>query len=595
MPRDRIHPRRTATLLIWVGLITPLVLYVLSFWREISATLGYFWDWFLFMFGFPPPVMTAALSRNLQVTFFTLFAGFALIFFLWLLLTSFQAILPVEDEVEVAQTMAHQLFYILGMHGQAVLVKDGKQLASTEEVHRVGPGVVVVDFNSAVVLERLVGPPTSIIRPLVDLVRRMAHVTGVSKHYAAPTVHGPGLIFTLPYERIRGAVDLRRQTRRLTDVNAYTRDGIELKSNVFAVFSIGQLPDILQVAYVGARRVENLRVVTTELVNDGKQVRVRIVGDEEVDPDDLQEMHDYARIPNRGNDSTVFAPLPPFDNQPVFDEHRVFAAVFAQARDQAQDQLLPWTDLPARVALDVFRETLSRINYDDLYGLNNPNPASFPLPRVRKMFRARVRNTGALSFRVVFLRSGKPLSNDEDSNVYNVEDLLCTAVRPLTAQRMLRERGIKIITSGFSNPMPSAEILQQRLASWKTRWEQEREVIIASRELDAARIRNRARAQAQREMTSTLGKLLEHGEMTDEALAIRVLQALEAAAADAKTREMLPADTIKLMEHIHKWLFEESKGGARGGTSQPPAAQPQAEVTPPPENAPAAEEGGQDG
>jgi hypothetical protein len=146
---------------------------------------------------------------------------------------------------------------------------------------------------------------------------------------------------------------------------------------------------------------------------------------------------------------------------------------------------------------------------------------------------------------------------------------------------VLRERGIKVITTGFSNPTPSDEILQQRLAAWRAHWEQEREIISASRELEAARIRNRARALAQREMTFALGKIFEHGEVTDEVLAIRVLQALESAAADPKTREFLPSDTINLMNQIHRWLLEEHNGKPEGNGRSPetptlPAGEPPA-------------------
>lgn len=575
MPNSRLRQRKIEALLIWGGLVLPLLFYVLSFWGEITRTLGYFWRWFTFMFGYPAPVLNPALSRDLQVTFFTLFIGFLLPFFLWLLLTSFQAILPVEDLFEVFQTMEHQLFYISGMHGQAVFIKDGVKLATAEEVNRVGPGVLVVDFNSAVVLERLVGPPTSIVRPLVDLFRRMAQATGVTRHYGAPIVHGPGLIFTLPYERIRGVVDLRKQSRRLKEISAYTRDGIELKSNVFAVFSIGQEPDVLQMAYIGDRRLENLRVISTETL-PGDQIRVRVLEDEELDSDDLQEIHRYARVPNQANDSVAYAALPAPSLRPVFDKARVFLAVFAQARDLVQDKLLPWTELPARIAADIYRETLSRINYDDLYRLENPDPRDFPLPEVKRNFRMTVRNTGILSFRVVFLRSGHPLVN----GIYPASELLCSPILPLTSPHVLRERGIKVITSGFSNPIPSEEVYQQRLNAWRAHWERDREIVKSSRELEATRIRNRARALAQRELTFTLSKIFERTELTDEILAIRVLQSLEAVAVDPKTREFLPGDTIKLMEQVHKWLTDGAALSRPAPTELPAANPPPVPPTP---------------
>lgn len=561
MPRDRLKPKRASNVLIWAGLILPMGVYVLAFWSEISRALGYVLDWFMFMFGRPAPVLNAALGRDLRVTFFTLFIAFGFTFLLWLLLTSFQAVLPVADTLDVLQTLAHQILYLLGMHGLAVLVKDGQKLASAEEVQRSGPGVVVVDFNSAVVLERVVGPP-GFMRPLLDLLERIGHLLGFTRH-AAPVVYGPGLIFTMPSQRIRGTVDLRVQARGSGPVSAYTRDGIELNSQVYTVFSVGQGADVVQVTYTGERRMENLRVISTEIL-PGQQVRVRILEEEELESDDLQEIHAYARIPNQANDSAPFSDLPAGANRPVFDADRVFAAVFAQARDLSQERLLPWTDLPARVCLDIFRQTLSQINYNDLYDLENPSPDEFPLPRIKRLFAARVRNSGVLSFRVVFLRSGQPLAN----GTYPQADLLCSPVRPLTAPHVLRERGIKVIKSAFSSPVPPQEVIQQRLTSWRAHWEAERELISASRELEAATIRSRARITAQREMTRALGALFEGGELNDEALAVRVLQALESTAADPKTREFLPADTIRLMEHIHRWLLGERAAGALQGAAQ---------------------------
>jgi hypothetical protein len=80
----------------------------------------------------------------------------------------------------------------------------------------------------------------------------------------SPRVCGPGIVFSRPRERIGGVVDLRKQFRLQANVPCYTRDRIELTTNVFAGFTIGQKPDILQVTYEGEFRPENLRVVTME-------------------------------------------------------------------------------------------------------------------------------------------------------------------------------------------------------------------------------------------------------------------------------------------------------------------------------------------
>ena len=107
-------------------------------------------------------------------------------------------------------------------------------------------------------------------------------------------------------ENVTGVVDLRRQ-RRSSDqrlpgqpeatngsVYAYTRDGIELGTNISALFTIGQdmttAPNVLQVTYEDAQRPENLRVIAIEDRNGSALLRSI---SNELDPDDRGEIHKY--------------------------------------------------------------------------------------------------------------------------------------------------------------------------------------------------------------------------------------------------------------------------------------------------------------
>jgi hypothetical protein len=234
--------------------------------------------------------------------------------------------------------------------------------------------------------------------------------------------------------------------------------------------------------------------------------------------------------------------LPKPSNKVQFDPVRVFNSVFAQARNDKQDAI-PWTELPKRVAAGLYREILSHVNYDDLYDVKQERDA-FPLPKYKAKIRFAMRNNGILSYRLIFDRKGKPLVK---GRIYRPENLIVSQVMPLTNSKVLRDRGIKVIFSSFSDPIPVNDaVYMQRLDAWRSNWERELNITLATRDLEAMRERSRARVEAQ---------LFEKRDYSDEALALRVLQSLETAAADPKTLALLPNDTIRLMEYVRSILL----------------------------------------
>ena len=68
-------------------------------------------------------------------------------------------------------------------------------------------------------------------------------------------------------------------------------------------------------------------------------------------------------------------------------------------------------------------------------------------------------------------------------------------------------------------------------------------------------IRNRARAQAQQDMTIALSQILENTANSQEAMAMRIFQALETAATDPSTRQLLPGETIDMLRSLRHWLL----------------------------------------
>jgi hypothetical protein len=609
MPYKRPSKRRPSWIrapLIFLG-----VLYVIAYWVHIRESFVFAGRLFLIFLGVDG-VSLAGYLEHLAVVSFTLIISFLAIFFLWLYLISAQALLPVKkfrrdwgaarraeqqsrragnvthttpryapageystgrgrtgrtdtprlrlspeisNFMEELRTAWHLLLHILRLHGMAVFIRDGQVHATLEELHRHGPGVAVIDFNSAVVFEEMV-PPPGLSRPFRNIIIQTLIALGLSDPLESPRARGAGIVFTRRRERIRGAVDLRRQFRLRPGVPAYTRDGIELRAAVWILFTIGQEPDVLEITFEGERRPENLRILTMERINEG-QIRIADITND-IQDDDRNEINHFFWVDNRRNQFWSYAPLDPPATLPVFDPNRVYAAVSSQARN-TEEQVVPWDELPLERAIDSYRDILQSVNYDEFFG--EQSDAVLPLMNYRRKQRLNLVNNGILAYRHVQHASGDPL---QKGAVYGENELRVSAIRQLSNPKLLRERGVKVIASGFGELIPVDDaIYRQRLETWKAPWQKDAEIVSARQDWEAMRIRSRARADAQRGLTQTLASILQKHPLSDEIAALRVLQALETAASDPHTKQLLPSETMNLMRTIHNWLLP-------GGTRPPP-------------------------
>lgn len=152
---------------------------------------------------------------------------FAFTFFGSLAIIS-QFVLPVQTMEERRRAYSQLSGYVFDWHGPIIFVKDGKVVGRKEELERYGPGVVVVDAVSAVVLQQshvhwVLGRPYSLEEP---------HVRAV----------GPGIVFLDPGERVVAPLDLRKQSRGQTVAKALTRDGIEVSAMIRVSFRLDPGP-----------------------------------------------------------------------------------------------------------------------------------------------------------------------------------------------------------------------------------------------------------------------------------------------------------------------------------------------------------------
>jgi len=136
-------------------------------------------------------------------------------------------------------------------------------------------------------------------------------------------------------------------------------------------------------------------------------------------------------------------------------------------------------------------------------------------------------------------------------------------VQQFRTPRILRDRGIKVIHAGFTELRPTDPMIRhQRLENWRAHWQTELDAKRADQEREVTRILSKARAEKQREMITSLSSILSSSEYSEEALVLRVFQALEDVTTDPSSNRILPRDTINLLRNLRIWLMPDSKAAA---------------------------------
>ena len=505
-------------------------------------------------------------------------------FLLWLVFFA-QFTLPVSTYGERAASINRLGAFLRGRHGPALHVLTGKVVGGSTEGDRKGPGVVLIDLSSAVVFsKRVLGSSPGILISLWRRANRLwAQVRGRTDNNQVPLISeadqrvaGPGLIFTGVLsahgkqfdESVQGVADLRPQIRRVDDVHGYTLDGIELTTSVYAIFTLGQPPQILQVTYSSEHTPENLRVIHTMdkvLVepDTGNPIRrVQLVKSlaDELDDRDKSEIHRYIHSADYSlNSYKNHGVNTPSSSTPYeFSPQRVFAAVASEAQDAQKREKRDWTELPAAVAVDIFRDLIGRQIYDDLY--KPAEPDIYPLQDMKAIFSKQIQNQGVLAFQYVERSDGLQIECDQE---WKAEKIRLTGVRELKQPKVLRARGIKVIGAGFGELKPvNKAVYQQRLENWRARWERDEISNRLQYDALALRIRNEARNQGQRELAERLTFILRTGPHSQSELAQQVFKALDAAAANPATRKLLPHTTIDMLDAIGSWLIVDDETGA---------------------------------
>jgi hypothetical protein len=239
----------------------------------------------------------------------------------------------------------------------------------------------------------------------------------------------------------------------------------------------------------------------------------------------------------------------------LFDPERIFKAIYASSQDVKEDNYKEWTELPPYIATEIFRNMIAGENYDYLYFIADQN--KFPLQDLRSNFAMKMRHQGVLFFQFYERRDNIAFVEGQD---WLEGHYVVYPVQELQNPKPLRDRGIKVIHANISDLTPlNPGVREQLLDNWSAFWENEAELTRVELDLIKHRIINEARVQAQINLKDQLLKLLESSSLADDALALRMLQALESVAADPKTRKFLPADTIHMLRSIWEWLEAEDQ------------------------------------
>ncbi len=473
---------------------------------------------------------------------------------LFLILASGQ-VLPLAEGWFSRTALQRLTSYIWGMHGPVVFVRDGKGEQRQGEFAPTGTGLVFIDAVSAAVLERRAGLPG-----LLGRIRNFLRRRHPRENLGMRPV-GPGVNLIRRGERLRAVVDLRRQIRLRVGVTAKTADGMDVSSVVFSLFSLGMSADRLLVTYIGDdEKPENVREVQLREVSPSKddeftrQIVARLA--DTFDPSDKLEVHRYIeRFRSRRVDATWQAPPAPPD-WPLFiyNPERVRAAgVLGRAYNRESETWEDWTRMPLDIAVDIFRGLLERYAFDDLFVPDRPNGTH--LRQLGDDFRQKMIHQGILAVQFVERADGKPIREGDD---WREGALTRYPVWELPPNgKPLRGRGIRILHAGFAGLTPTRpEVMRDyRYGFWRSL--QRKRVLETSGDYQrqALRIMSQARAQAQREMANSLLRILHTPGLSKSSLALRVFQALEAAATNPAAGKKLSRDVTYLLHTLGNLLL----------------------------------------
>ncbi|HKJ27814.1 MAG TPA: hypothetical protein VJ965_09270, partial [Anaerolineales bacterium] len=453
--------------------------------------------------------------REIGNHLFAMFLGF-LVYYAFLRLFVFffaQFLLPVQSSSERMTIVRLFSRFLSGGHGPLIFIRDGRMISHYGEAEKKGPGVLLVNSNSAVVV--------------------------------GGKVHGPGIVFT-EGRPINAVFDLRKQVRSEGHIRAVTRDGIEIETNVSVQFSISAPPEVIYLTSIND-------VVHVLELNDQNEVTGFTTDDFEYD-EQLEINRVIGYLQDQNFDEVPFSDPERYMNN-RFVSNRIQAVFNNQPRRPSDGKKIDWRDLPLTIAIEEFRNTIVRYPYDQLF-LQQPTQNTFevqefPLNQIRREFSRKVRNTGYLSYRYVQRVDGTPM---EVGDRLSEENTLTFNPVYLQSARPLRQSVISVSAVGFGEILPTSdEVKRQTIENLIARWSSEAYRTGVGFDEQAALIRSRAKAQVQQDTVYALAEFLQNSSRARTALILRIFQGLEAATDGSTNKELV--SMVNMLGDLREWFL----------------------------------------
>lgn len=245
---------------------------------------------------------------------------------------------------------------------------------------------------------------------------------------------GPGIVFTARGERLAESLDLRRQVRSVK----------------------ASAPP------VGAP-AEDQAVHSMAVTRDGIRVSANLNVKFMLDPGHGAEPRE-GRHPN----------LPPYE----YNQNAVERAVYSHTHGDPGDA--PWTELPLRLVVDLWREQIKAFHLNDLIGIDRPPGAV--LQEIARAIKERLTSS------TVEIRQDDGKVIREASHEYDV----------------LKNRGIRILSVGVSDLTLPEGIRKEQLRTWREAWAGDVQEALADAELEVQRAKHLGLIETSALLTSEL-------------------------------------------------------------------------------------------
>lgn len=358
-------------------------------------------------------------SRTVRQTFFDFFVIGILGLLLWMAFFA-QYLLPLKNLRDRREVFNRLLSYLLRSHGPAIRIENGRVIQGQGDLNKKGPGVILLDTASAAVLRT----KTAFKRAV-----------------------GPGVVFTEDGEFLHhDAIDLHTQVRPLPPLGPFPGE------DPFAP-RLKRREDEQEFIARQSRRKE-----TSALTRDGIEVVANILA-----------ISKLRSLPGQGG--TRFG----------FNSHSVQYATTREGVVPNGLRNVPWHEIPAYLAVDVWREYLGKFTLVELFNTqldDNLRGASSPSELIGQAIR--IPNGGETRFekilRMVHLRMTHPEVPRLDEYGRETNELQVSR-----EFRILEEMGIlvkDISIGGVRFPRAvESQLVQQWLSTWLERAKAERNAI----------------------------------------------------------------------------------------------------------------------